>query len=51
MNPGRNVSSVAPEVDKMRHCEDSDDPKTMTESRPHQTMLEAVRNTSGSSFR
>jgi len=50
MNPGRNVSSVAPEVDTMRHWDDSADPKTMIESRPHQTTLEAVWNKLGSSF-
>ena len=50
MNPGRNVSSIAPDVDTIRHCDDSDDPKTMTESRPHQTMLEAVWKTLESSF-
>ena len=50
MNPGRNVSSVAPEVEIMRHCDDSADPKHMMESSPHQTMQDAERKVSGSSL-
>ena len=50
MNPGRNVSSIAPDVDTMRHCDDSDAPNTTTESSPHQTTQEAVWKTFESSL-
>jgi len=50
MNPGRKVSSVAPEVEMMRHCDDSADPKQMMEWSPHQTMQDADRKVSESSL-
>jgi hypothetical protein len=50
MNPGRNVSSVAPEVETMTHCADSADPKQTMESRPHQTTHEEESNVSGASL-
>jgi hypothetical protein len=50
MNPGRNVSSMAPDVEMMRHCDDSAEPKQTIESRPHQTTNEVDRNVSGSSL-